>query len=374
MQEKLLSKTNIEVNMNFQRQPRCFRTTQFFVMMNVIAITLICLYVWQVEDDKCKSKLSSMVENIKSFGLCERSIINEKTFRDLTRLKLYKLDLEISRQDKVILSTCLNKVEELLNSLYEDAPTIYAITPTFARPVQKAELTRLAQTFLLVPKFHWIVVEDAANKTRLVTNLLATSLLSYTHLNVATPPNYKLGKRDPNWKKPRGVEQRNAALRWIRENLSSSHNGIVFFADDDNTYSIQIFAEMSRIKKVGVWPVGLVGGLMLEKPICDKATKKVIGFNSLWKPGRPFPVDMAGFAINLKLVLENKDSWFSFEVEGGYQESEILRQMVTREELEPLADLCTKVYVWHTRTEHPLLRTEQMLIKKGIPSNLGIEV
>lgn len=334
-----------------------------------------------MEDDKCKSKLSSMVENIKSFGLCERSIINEKTFRDLTRLKLYKLDLEISRQDKVILSTCLNKVEELLNSLYEDAPTIYAITPTFARPVQKAELTRLAQTFLLVPKFHWIVVEDAANKTRLVTNLLATSLLSYTHLNVATPPNYKLGKRDPNWKKPRGVEQRNAALRWIRENLSSSHNGIVFFADDDNTYSIQIFAEvsyakfcylkeienyllilylwdfssfelirncfsqMSRIKKVGVWPVGLVGGLMLEKPICDKATKKVIGFNSLWKPGRPFPVDMAGFAINLKLVLENKDSWFSFEVEGGYQESEILRQMVTREELEPLADLCTKVYL-----------------------------
>lgn len=101
---------------------------------------------------------------------------------------------------------------------------------------------------------------------------------------------------------------------------------------------------MSKIKKVGVWPVGLVGGLMVEKPICDKAKKKVIGFNSMWKPDRPFPVDMAGFAINLKLILEKKDSWFSFEVQGGYQESEILKQMVTKDELEPLADFCTKVF------------------------------
>ncbi|XP_033219617.1 galactosylgalactosylxylosylprotein 3-beta-glucuronosyltransferase I isoform X2 [Belonocnema kinseyi] len=272
------------------------------------------------------------------------------------------------------LSSCLDNVESLLNTVYKDEPTIYAITPTFARPVQKAELTRLAQTFLLVPKFHWIVVEDSVNKTSLITNFLATSLLSYTHLNVPTPTTYKLGKRDPNWKKPRGVEQRNAALRWLRENLDSSQNGIVFFADDDNTYSVQLFAEMSRIKKVGVWPVGLVGGLMVEKPICDKETKKVTGFNSVWKPDRPFPVDMAGFAINLKLVLGKEDAWFSYDVQGGYQESEILRRMVTKDELEPLAGFCTKVYVWHTRTEQPVLSAEQVLIRKGKRSNIGIEV
>lgn len=102
---------------------------------------------------------------------------------------------------------------------------------------------------------------------------------------------------------------------------------------------------MSRIKKVGVWPVGLVGGLMVEKPLCDKVTKKVTGFNSMWKPDRPFPVDMAGFAINLKLILEHKDSWFSFDVQGGYQESEILRKMITKDDLEPLADFCTKVCI-----------------------------
>ena len=50
-----------------------------------------------------------------------------------------------------------------------------AVTPTYARPVQKAELTRLYQTFLHVPKFHWIVVEDSPSKTDLVTNLLRNS-------------------------------------------------------------------------------------------------------------------------------------------------------------------------------------------------------
>lgn len=127
-----------------------------------------------------------------------------------------------------------------------DGPTIYAITPTFTRPVQKAELTRLSQTFLLVPNFHWIIVEDSPNKTPLVSNLLATSGLTYTHLIAPTPTHQKLGKNDPNWKKPRGVEQRNTALRWIRNNLNESHNGVVFFADDDNTYSRFLFKEVRK--------------------------------------------------------------------------------------------------------------------------------
>ncbi|XP_071857420.1 glucuronyltransferase I isoform X1 [Bombus fervidus] len=255
-----------------------------------------------------------------------------------------------------------------------EKPMIYAITPTFARPVQKAELTRLLQTFLHIPNFHWIVVEDAGKKTKLVARLLEDSGLLYTHLAAATPPNYKLGRNDPNWKKPRGVEQRNAALQWLRENRRPTDKGIVFFADDDNTYSIKLFHEMEKIQKVGVWPVGLVGGLMVEKPICDNATNKVIGFNAAWKPERPFPLDMAGFAINLRLLLENKNAAFSYDVQGGYQESEILSQIVTRDELESLADCCTKVYVWHTRTEPPQLNVEQLLIKKGKRSNLDIEV
>lgn len=60
------------------------------------------------------------------------------------------------------------------------------------RLVQKAELTRLSQTFLHVPHFHWIVVEDSLHKTPLVTDLLLKSGLTYTHLHVPTAKDRKL--------------------------------------------------------------------------------------------------------------------------------------------------------------------------------------
>ena len=80
---------------------------------------------------------------------------------------------------------------------------IYIVTPTYARPQQKAELTRLKNAFLLVPSVHWIVVEDAPSKTPLVTRFLAHSGLASTHLAVETPPEVKLNLDDPHWSKPR---------------------------------------------------------------------------------------------------------------------------------------------------------------------------
>lgn len=100
---------------------------------------------------------------------------------------------------------------------------------------------------------------------------------------------------------------------------------------------------MEKIKVIGVWPVGLVGGLMVERPICDNATNKVVGFNSVWKPERKFPIDMAGFALNLKVVIEKKDAMFSYAAPNGYHETTLLEQMVKTDQLEPLADCCTKV-------------------------------
>lgn len=64
---------------------------------------------------------------------------------------------------------------------------------------------------------------------------------------------------------------------------------------------------------------------------------------------------MAGFAINLKLILSTPTAEFSYRMEKGLQESEFLSYFTTKEELEPLADNCTKVYVWHTRTEKPVV-------------------
>lgn len=125
-------------------------------------------------------------------------------------------------------------------------PTIHVVTPTYSRPVQKAELTRLANTLLHVPNLHWLVVEDAPRRTPLTARLLRDTGLNYTHLHVETPRNYKLrgDARDPRI--PRGTMQRNLALRWLRETFprNSSQPGVVYFADDDNTYSLEVFEEV----------------------------------------------------------------------------------------------------------------------------------
>ncbi|KAK9512502.1 hypothetical protein O3M35_000910 [Rhynocoris fuscipes] len=249
-----------------------------------------------------------------------------------------------------------------------EAPIIYAITPTYARPVQKAELTRLSQTLMHVHNLHWIVIEDAPKTSRLVENLLARSNLNYTHLFVPTPAKYK--KKSS----PRGVEQRNAAIKWLRKNKTLNDKGVVYFADDDNSYSLQVFEEMRYTKEVSVWPVGLVGGLMVEKPILDPVTGKVKGWNSAWRPDRPFPIDMAGFAVNLQHLLKKSTALFSYNVSGGFQESHILQQLTTKENLEPKADNCTQVLVWHTRTEGPRLTEEHKLRVSGIHSDAGMEV
>ena len=42
--------------------------------------------------------------------------------------------------------------------------------------------------------------------------------------------------------RPRGVANRNAGLDWIRKNAK---DGVIFFADDDNTYDVRIFEDVS---------------------------------------------------------------------------------------------------------------------------------
>ena len=112
---------------------------------------------------------------------------------------------------------------------------------------------------------HWIVVEDSDTKTRLVARLLSgnnTCKVNNTHLNIRTRPDLRLGPNDPNWRKNRGVEQRNLALDWLREAASAGKllgneagrggggggggGGVVYFGDDDNTYDLAVFEEVCK--------------------------------------------------------------------------------------------------------------------------------
>lgn len=94
--------------------------------------------------------------------------------------------------------TCSNSNAE--SSKLKTLPIIYAITPTYARHVQKAELTRLSHLFQLVPNLFWVIVEDAEMTTPLVRNLLNRAGLSERSvlLHSKTPTDFKLTNKVRN--------------------------------------------------------------------------------------------------------------------------------------------------------------------------------
>lgn len=241
---------------------------------------------------------------------------------------------------------------------------------------------RLSQTLSLVPRLHWLLVEDAEGPTPLVSGLLAASGLLFTHLAVLTPKAQRLREGEPGWVRPRGVEQRNRALDWLRSGGGAvggekdppppGTRGVVYFADDDNTYSRELFEEMRWTRGVSVWPVGLVGGLRFEGPRVQDG--RVVGFHTAWEPNRPFPVDMAGFAVALPLLLAKPSARFDAAAPRGHLESSLLSHLVDPKDLEPRAANCTRVLVWHTRTEKPKMKQEEQLQRQGRGSDPAVEV
>uniref|UniRef100_A0A2K5PWE5 Galactosylgalactosylxylosylprotein 3-beta-glucuronosyltransferase n=1 Tax=Cebus imitator TaxID=2715852 RepID=A0A2K5PWE5_CEBIM len=253
-------------------------------------------------------------------------------------------------------------------------------TPTPASPpsasparLPKAELVRLSQTLSLVPRLHWLLVEDAEGPTPLVSGLLAASGLLFAHLVVLTPKAQRLREGEPGWVHPRGVEQWNKALDWLRGRGGAvggekdppppGAQGVVYFADDDNTYSRELLEEMRWTRGVSVWPVGLVGGLRFQGPQVQDG--RVVGFHTAWEPNRPFPVDMAGFAVALPLLLAKPNAQFDSTAPWGHLESSLLSHLVDPKDLEPRTANCTWVLVWHTRTEKPKMKQEGQCSSRG---------
>lgn len=95
---------------------------------------------------------------------------------------------------------------------------------------------------------------------------------------------------------PRGINQRNTGLQALRDLRPTS--GAFYFADDDNTYAVELFDVIRGVKNVSTWMVGFSGGLLYEGPVVD--TNGVIeGWHVGWRPERPFPIDMAAFAVHV---------------------------------------------------------------------------
>ena len=137
--------------------------------------------------------------------------------------------------------------------------TVFVITPTYKRVTQKVDLLTLCHSLSLSrTQVKWIVIEDSKTPTPLVSGLLSRCPVPSVHLSVRTPR-----KKSQLWwfqklfmarpvQHHKGIEQRNIALQWLRHNFSTQncHEGVVYFADDDNRYHYKLFNTVSAFIKM----------------------------------------------------------------------------------------------------------------------------
>ncbi|XP_016944415.3 galactosylgalactosylxylosylprotein 3-beta-glucuronosyltransferase S isoform X2 [Drosophila suzukii] len=247
-------------------------------------------------------------------------------------------------------------------SEYGQLPIIYFVTPTYPRREQIPELTRLAHTLLHVPRLHWLVADDQEKCNDFMDTLLNRFGIPFTHMVSPMPSKFRNEKPAP-----RGVANRRAALQWLRQhNLT---NGILYFGDDDNTYDLRLFSEIRKTQRVSMFPVGLIADYGVSGPVVRKG--KVVAFLDSWVAGRRWPVDMAGFAVNLEYMAQYP--YVNMPYKPGYEEDLFLRSIGLQMSLiEPRGNNCTEILVWHTQTKSKklgLVRLESKYLDDR--SNLG---
>lgn len=213
-----------------------------------------------------------------------------------------------------------------------------------------------------VPRFLWIVVEDSDSKSHQVDEILSRCQVKSVHLNAITTGETKKAKQ-------RGVDQRNEALRWIRDQCKTCDGhgtckGVVYFMDDDNTFDIRLFERIRLTQGVSVFPVGLVGGLKYEGPLCKAG--KVKGWHAQFAPNRHIPVDMAAFATNVRLIKSHPDVKMGYKPgrdnvrsTAGYLEPDFLKAIGATRDTVECRGLDDEVLVWHVKSSHGKLYGEQ---------------
>ena len=237
-------------------------------------------------------------------------------------------------------------------------PVIYFITPTYGRREQVAELTRLSQTLLHISNLVWIIAEDSRNCTSVVSGALFRLKKRIPHVHLASPMPLRYINEKP---KPRGVASRNAGVQWVLNNEPTLSPGVIYFGDDDNTYDLSLLEEIRQTRLVSMFPVGFVGDNDFSSPIIHNF--QVIGFSDPWFAGRKFPVDMAGFAVNIELLKKYRPK---MPYLAGFEETLFLENMnVTFEDIEPRANYCTEILVWHTQTKNVALPIYQAGSRRG---------
>ncbi|KAJ6823155.1 putative beta-1,4-xylosyltransferase IRX9H isoform X2 [Iris pallida] len=254
---------------------------------------------------------------------------------------------------------------------YDVAPSrklLIIVTPTYVRPFQAYYLNRLAQTLRMVPPpLLWIVVEMPSQSSE-TTEVLGETGVMYRHL---------VCKKNLTGIRNREVHQRNVALSHIEK---YQLDGIVHFADDDRVYSVELFDQMRKIRRLGTWPVAILteskNTLTLEGPVCNGS--QVIGWhtNQRSKLSRRFHVDMSGFAFNSTILWDPKrwrrptlDRIRQHDaVKEGFRETKFVEHLVEDEsQMEGLPSDCSRIMAWHLHAEAPrIFHAKGWLLQKNL--------
>ncbi|GMI92550.1 IRREGULAR XYLEM 9-LIKE, IRREGULAR XYLEM 9 Homolog [Hibiscus trionum] len=234
----------------------------------------------------------------------------------------------------------------------ETSKLLIVVTPTHAGPLQAYYLNRLAYTLKLVqPPLLWLVVEMTSQSDE-AADILRKSSVMYRHL---------VCKKNLTDIKDRSVHQRNVALSHIETHRL---DGIVYFADEDNIYSLDIFELMRHIRRFGTWFVVKQTSdrskAILEGPVCNGT--QVIGWhlNGLSRRFRRFHAEMSGFAFNSTILWDPK-RWHRPTLEpirqldtakDGFLASLFIERVVEDEnQMEGLPQDCSRIMVWELNVE-----------------------
>lgn len=180
------------------------------------------------------------------------------------------------------------------------------VTWTHARLGRIEFIRRHVLTFISrIESYHWIVVEDGDRRDAEVQTILKQWNSHYLHI----------GPTGDN-----GHAQRNLAFEYIRDQRL---DGIVYNLDDHNLARPELAAELRRITRVGIVPLGNLGPHKVERPIISQG--KFVRWDSGWVE-RKYPVAAGGFAFDSRLIFNVPSPIWSWRGIGG--ESEFIDKLV----------------------------------------------
>ncbi|KZV48601.1 hypothetical protein F511_27920 [Dorcoceras hygrometricum] len=244
----------------------------------------------------------------------------------------------------------LNEIH-LNNSLDQDSDSVFhklliIVTPSYSSPLQTYYLNRLGNTLKLVSHpLLWIIVEMNSQSVE-TAELLRNTGIMYRHLVCSIKNSTEITDTR--------VLLRNVALSHIEIHRL---DGIVYFADVDNIYSVHLFDQLRQIRRFGTWPLTKLqeDKMFLEGPICDGS--QVLGWHSidLAKRFRRFHAEMSGFAFNSTIIWDPQ-RWHRpmlepirqlENVRDGFQASTFVEQVVEDEsQMECFSLNSSDIMVW----------------------------